>query len=37
MDTTYSSLTDEIKEKKDLTPEIESSIKKLISEVLKEN
>lgn len=37
MDTTYSSLTDDIKEKKDLTPEIESSIKKLISEVLKEN
>jgi hypothetical protein len=36
LDTTYSSLADEIKEKKDLTPEIEKEIKWLISEILKE-
>ena len=36
LDTTHISLAEEIKKQKDLTPEIENSIKKLISEILKE-
>ena len=37
LDSTYSSLAQEIQDKKELTQDIENSIKKLISEVLKEN
>ena len=36
LDTTHLSLSVEIKKQKDLTPEIENGIKKLISEILKE-
>ena len=36
LDTTHISLAEEIKKQKDLTPEIENNIKKLISEILKE-
>jgi F0F1-type ATP synthase alpha subunit len=37
LDSTYSSLAQEIQDKKELTQDIENSIKKLISEVLREN
>ena len=37
LDSTYSFLAQEIQDKKELTQDIEDNIKKLISEVLKEN